>query len=100
MDTAIGHKENTKIFAMCIVVDTEKMGTGMGHMMRRTTYHTYCYNAVVTDMVTELGHSKNTESFDVCIVVDTERVARGKGYMKNITTYHIYSVVNGHRDRL
>ena len=69
---------------MCIVVDTEEVGTEMGHMMRRTTYHTHCHIVVVTEMVTELGHSKNTESYNGCIVVETERLARGNlGNMKN-----------------
>ena len=62
---------------MCIIVDTEKVGTEMGHMMRRTTYHTYCRIGVVTEkMVTELGQSKNTESYNGCIGLETERMAR------------------------
>ena len=33
-DTSIGQKKNTKPSAMCIVVDTEEVGTEMGHMMK------------------------------------------------------------------
>ena len=100
VDTSIGHKEDTKPFAWCIVVDTEGVGTEMGHMMKRTTYHIYCHITVVTEKVaTEKGHRKNTESFNLCIVVETEKVARGKDYLKNRTTYHTYTVVNGHRTR-
>ena len=60
------------------MVDTEEVGTEMGHMMKRATYHTYCHIEVVTEkMATEIGQSKNTESFNGCIVVETERLARG-----------------------
>ena len=89
VDTAIGHKENTKLIAMYIVIDTEKLGIEMGHMMKRTTYHIYCHIAVVTEKVaTEIGQSKDMESFNVCIVVETKKVTRGKVHMKKRTTYH------------
>ena len=70
---------------MFIVVDTEEVGTEMGHKMKRATYHIHCHIEVVTEkMATEIGQSKNTESFNVCIVVETERVARfNLGNMKN-----------------